>query len=170
MLSCFKMIVVKVAQLYLTLCNPVVYTVHGILLAKILEWVAFPFSRGSSQLRDGTQVSWIAGRFFIGWVTREPEDNSNKCINPQWAWCDWCPPKSRHPRPVWSDPVACVPCLLQWEVLLQSPFVLLTPYTRMLQHLTPYTRCCFPSEKVSSSSSADPLPPAPATITTWDRR
>ena len=57
MLSCFKMIVVKVAQLYLTLCNPVVYTVHGILLAKILEWVAFPFSRGSSQLRDGTQVS-----------------------------------------------------------------------------------------------------------------
>ena len=132
MLSCFKMIVVKVAQLYLTLCNPVVYTVHGILLAKILEWVAFPFSRGSSQLRDGTQVSWIAGRFFIGWVTREPEDNSNKCINPQWAWCDWCPPKSRHPRPVWSDPVACVPCLLQWEVLLQSPFVLLTPYSRTL--------------------------------------
>ena len=57
MLSCFKMIVVNVAQLYLTLCNPVVYTVHGILLAKILEWVAFPFSRGSSQPRDGTQVS-----------------------------------------------------------------------------------------------------------------
>ena len=57
MLSYFKMVVVKGAQLYLTLCNPVVYTVHGILLAKILEWVAFPFSRGSSQPRDGTQVS-----------------------------------------------------------------------------------------------------------------
>ena len=38
--------------------------VHGILQARILEWVAFPFSRGSSQLRDQTQVSRIAGRFF----------------------------------------------------------------------------------------------------------
>ena len=38
--------------------------VHGILQARILEWVAFPFSRGSSQPRDGTQVSPIAGGFF----------------------------------------------------------------------------------------------------------
>jgi len=36
------------------------YTVHGILKARILEWVAFPFSRGSSQPRDQTQVSRIA--------------------------------------------------------------------------------------------------------------
>ena len=43
---------VKVAQSCLTLCNPVDYTVHGILQARILEWVAVPFSRGSSQLRD----------------------------------------------------------------------------------------------------------------------
>ena len=55
---------VKVAQLCLTLCDPRDYTVHGILQARILEWVAFPFSRGSSQLRDGTQVSCIAGGFF----------------------------------------------------------------------------------------------------------
>ena len=40
------------------------YTVRGILQARILEWVAFSFSRGSSQLRDRTQVSRIAGRFF----------------------------------------------------------------------------------------------------------
>ena len=40
------------------------YTVHGILQARILEWVAFPFSRGSSQPRDRTQVSHIAGEFF----------------------------------------------------------------------------------------------------------
>ena len=40
------------------------YTVHGILQARILEWVAAPFSRGSSQSRDQTQVSHIAGRFF----------------------------------------------------------------------------------------------------------
>jgi len=40
------------------------YTVHGILEARILEWVAFPFSRGSSQSRDQTQVSDIVGGFF----------------------------------------------------------------------------------------------------------
>ena len=44
--------------------NPVDYTVYGILQARILECVAFPFSRGSSQPRDQTQVSRIAGRFF----------------------------------------------------------------------------------------------------------
>ena len=55
---------VKVAQSYLTLCDSMDYRVHGILQARILEWVAFPFSRGSSQSRDKTQVSCIAGRFF----------------------------------------------------------------------------------------------------------
>ena len=43
---------VKVAQSYLTLCDPMDYTVHGLLQARILEWVAFPFSKGSSQSRD----------------------------------------------------------------------------------------------------------------------
>ena len=51
---------VKVTQSCLTLCIPMDYTVHGILQARILEWVAFPFSRGSSQPRDQTQVSYIA--------------------------------------------------------------------------------------------------------------
>ena len=54
----------KVAQLCLPFWNPMGYTVHGILQARILEWVAFPFSRGSSQFRDRTQVSHIAGGFF----------------------------------------------------------------------------------------------------------
>ena len=40
------------------------WTIHGILQARIQEWVAFSFSRGSSQPRDQTQVSHIAGRFF----------------------------------------------------------------------------------------------------------
>ena len=62
---------VTVAQLCLTLCSPVGYTVHGILQARILEWVDFPFSRGSSQPRDGTQVSHIAGRFFTSWAIKE---------------------------------------------------------------------------------------------------
>ena len=53
------------------LCDPMDYTVHEILQARILEWVAFPFSRGSSQPRDQTQVSSIAGRFFTSWATRE---------------------------------------------------------------------------------------------------
>ena len=46
-------------------------TVHGISQARVLEWVAIPFSRGSSWLRDPTQVSCMAGRFFTFWATRE---------------------------------------------------------------------------------------------------
>ena len=56
---------VKVTQSCLTLCDPMDYTIHGILQARILEWVAITFSRGSSQPRDRTQVSLTAGRFFI---------------------------------------------------------------------------------------------------------
>ena len=61
----------KVAQLCPILCNPMNYTVHGILQARMLEWVAFPFSRESSQPRDRTQVSHIAGGFLTSWATRE---------------------------------------------------------------------------------------------------
>ena len=64
---------VKVTQSCQTLCNPMDYTVHAILQARILEWVAFSFSRGSSKPRDWTQVSYIAGRFFTMWPTREVE-------------------------------------------------------------------------------------------------
>ena len=61
----------EVTQLYLTLCNPMDYTVHTILQARILEWVAIPFSRGSSQPRNRTQFSYIVGRFFTNWATRD---------------------------------------------------------------------------------------------------
>ena len=54
----------KVAELCPTLCDHMDYAVRGILQARILEWVAFPFSRASSQPRDQTQVSRIAGGFF----------------------------------------------------------------------------------------------------------
>ena len=59
-----------------TVCDPVDsnlpgFSIHGILQARILEWVAMPSSKGSSQPRDGTQVSCVAGRFFTFWVTRE---------------------------------------------------------------------------------------------------
>ena len=59
-----KQVKVKVAWSCPTLGDPVDYTSHGILQARILEWVAFPFSRGSSQPRDKTHVSCIAGGFF----------------------------------------------------------------------------------------------------------
>ena len=64
----------EVAQLCLTRCNPMDCSppgssVHGILQARILEWVAISFSRGSSQPRDWTQVSCIAGRRFNLWAT-----------------------------------------------------------------------------------------------------
>ena len=50
---------------------------HGIPQARILEWVAIAFSRGSSQLREQTRVSCIAGRFFTIWATRETHFATN---------------------------------------------------------------------------------------------
>ena len=69
-------VTVLVAQLCPTLCNFMDcsqpgFSVHGILLARILEQVTIPFSSGSSQLRDQTWVSLIAGRFFTILATRE---------------------------------------------------------------------------------------------------
>ena len=61
----------KVIQLCPTLCDPMDYTVHGILQARILEWVDFSFSRGSSRPRNWTRVSCIAGRFFTNWAITE---------------------------------------------------------------------------------------------------
>ena len=62
----YEKVKVKIAQLCLTLCGPMDcslpgFSVHGILQAILLEWVAVPFFRGSSQPRNPTQVSFIAG-------------------------------------------------------------------------------------------------------------
>ena len=67
---------VLVPQSCLTLCDPVDCSppgspVHGILQARTLEWVAISSSRGSSPPRDWTGVSWIAGRSFPVWITRD---------------------------------------------------------------------------------------------------
>ena len=75
------------------------YTVHRILQARILEWVAFPFSRGSSQPRDRTQVSCIAGRFFTSWAAREAQEYLE--VNTVTIW--------DHP------PGVGVGCILTWE-------------------------------------------------------
>ena len=79
----------EVAQSCPTLCDPIVCSlwgssVHGISQARILEWVAISFSRGSSWPRDQTWVSCIVGRHFTVWATREIE----QCVNlfsPGWA-------------------------------------------------------------------------------------
>ena len=65
---------VKVAQSCPTLCDHMDHTVHGILQARILEWVAFLFSRASSQPTDWTEVSHIAGGVFTSWATREAQE------------------------------------------------------------------------------------------------
>ena len=58
-------------------CRPPGSSVHGMVQARILEWVAISFCKGSSQLRDQTQVSCIAGWFFYHWTTKE-------------VWCQHC--------------------------------------------------------------------------------
>ena len=73
-LVCLMLSWSEVARSCLTLCDPVdcsppCSSIHGILHARILEWVAISFSRGSSRPRDRTQVSCIAGRRFNLWAT-----------------------------------------------------------------------------------------------------
>ena len=79
---------VLVAQSCPTLCDPMDYSppgssVHGSLQVRIREWVAIPFSRGSSQPKDWTRVSCLAGRFFTTWTMREaPNLPIRKCKRP----------------------------------------------------------------------------------------
>ena len=54
-------------------CSLLGSSIHEILQARILEWIAIPFSRGSSWLREQTQISCFAGRFFTIWAIRETQ-------------------------------------------------------------------------------------------------
>ena len=76
----FLCVLCLVTQSCLTLCDPMDCSspgssVHGILQARILEWVAYPFSRRSSQPKNQTGVSCTAGGFFISWATRNPHSS-----------------------------------------------------------------------------------------------
>ena len=83
-------------------CSPPSSSVHGILQARILEWVAIPFSRGSPQPRDRTQVSCIAGRFFTSKPPGKPalelksksESHSVVCnsLRPHGLYSSWNSP------------------------------------------------------------------------------
>ena len=83
---------VKVTQSYPTLFDPMDYTVHGLLQARILEWVAFPFFRGSFQSRDRTQVSCIVGRFFTSCTTW-----AEKAMAPHSSTLAWKTPRMEEP-------------------------------------------------------------------------
>ena len=65
------------------LCDPMDYTVHRILQARILEWVACPFSSRSSQPRNWTGISCIAGKFFTNWAIREAKVSSDRELHPK---------------------------------------------------------------------------------------
>ena len=61
-------------------CSPPDFSVYRIFQTKILEWIAIPFSRGSSQFRSLTQVSCIAGRFLTIGATKEAQTTSLQCV------------------------------------------------------------------------------------------
>ena len=96
-------------------CSPQGTSVHGILQARILEWVAISFSRGSSRPRDRTQVSRIAGRRFILWVTRE----ARKVLN---LHCEIS--KNREKFPISSHPILS----FNHQILLNDFHVLITVF------------------------------------------
>ena len=68
------MVKVKVAQLCPPLCNLMDYTIHGLLQAEILEWVAFPFSRGSSQPRDWNRSPALQADSLPAELQRKPKN------------------------------------------------------------------------------------------------
>ena len=67
-------------------CSPLGSSVHGILQARILEWVVISFSRGSSRCRDQTRVSCIAGRWFTNWAMREALICHYILLKPKQRW------------------------------------------------------------------------------------
>ena len=139
--SVFPSCKMKVAQSCPTLFDPMDYSlpgysVHGILQQRILEWVAIPFSRGSSQPRDRTQVSHIAGSFFTIWATREAPDVLKASPNEMIWW-----PSS--PKAYWSPRIDNInpydmALLLHhqpirefdtsWSLMLRLPFLTSVPF------------------------------------------
>ena len=122
-LPLYKRKVLKVSvsrSVMLTLCNPTDCSppgssVHGILQARILEWVAMPFGRWSSQPRDRTWVSHTEGRFFTIWATRKvPSTREDKPIFRLWILSFWdisdimhflCAAKSLQSCPTLCNPI-----------------------------------------------------------------
>ena len=107
---------VLVTQLCLTLCNPMdcslpVSSVHEILQAKIVEWVAISFSKGSFWSRDWTSVSCIAGRFFTYWATRKYNQWDYKKTGHDWACAHACTHAHTHTNTLKECLLWCGICL-----------------------------------------------------------
>ena len=121
--------------------GPPGFSVHGILQARILKWVAISFSRGSSQPRDWTWVSCITGRCFNLWATTEAIPSypsvqfSHSVVSDSWR-----PHESQHARP---------PCPL--------------PNPRVYSHSCPWSRWCHSSHLILCWSLLH-LPPVPPSI------
>ena len=100
------------------------YRVHGILQAIILDWVAIPFSRGSSQLRDWTQVSHIAGWFFTSWAM---------------IWCEFCFKKSKGRGRGWNyiDSFNVYATKLSWQLSKPNDTSIWQDLRRRQWHPTP---------------------------------
>ena len=98
-------VTVKVTQSCLTLCDPMDCSppgssVHGILQARILEWVAMPYSTGSSRPRDWSRVSCVsctAGRFFTAEALGKTTLYQQEFTKERSVWCHL------HPVPHWKD-------------------------------------------------------------------
>ena len=132
---------VKVAKSCPTLCDPIDYTVHGILQTRILEWVAFCFSRGSSQPRNWTQASCIADRFFPSWAVREGSDgrwwkhHAFPWLHSRWCKSHWsCTSQMARSMLVrcCSDCWMCPHCKL--DVTLASPCISLLSAVGVFLH------------------------------------
>ena len=110
---------VLVTQSCLILCDPMDCSppgspVHGILQARIQEWVAISFSKGFSWPRDQTQVSCIAGRFFTLWTTRKANNQLSGSWNGKVSWIPL--DNTEHPT------LSCRNCLsLGWSVIFFLP-------------------------------------------------
>ena len=131
-------------------CSPPDSSVHGILQARTLEWVAIPFSRGSSQSRDQIQVFRTAGRFFTIWATREAWSkmshksprggsfNLQLCVKLSWEinikrhWKATYSKEKRESLSTWSSPwwrlyhsltVSQVLCMCSLGLILFNPLM-----------------------------------------------
>ena len=145
-------------------CSPPGFSIHGILQASILEWVAIPFSRGSSQPRNQTRVSCFTGRFFTIWVTWEADTStlqaySHHTINILLAKASWIPVQhqefrkyilpSMRGRGLWmfpaeeshghSLPWSPLSQKLEWEYLLVN--VILATVCPVAQQWRIYLQC-----------------------------
>ena len=76
--SKMKLLIIKVIFHVKWSCSVVSNSVHGIFQARILEWVAISFSRGSSPPRDQSQISCIAGRLLTGWAMKEVQKSESE--------------------------------------------------------------------------------------------